>query len=300
MTTTPEHNEPTAKVKGQISKGKILTLLVACCLKLAACSQASCQSFQVVSYNIRYNNPEDGIDNWDKRRETVAETIFQPENDIIGLQEVLYGQLEYLQNRPEATNYESWGQGRDDGEYAGEFSPILFNTNKFTRYQGEMKWLSETPDTPSTGWDAACRRIVTLAHLLCRENGARVTVLNTHFDHQGKVARENSVKIIAEFVRKYKANGNAVVVLGDFNTTPRDPILKPFKDLLKDACPRKWRRKSTFNAFKEKAVRRKHIDYIWYSSKDFESSNYFIQSPKTKAGRQASDHYLVKATLKFH
>ena len=82
-----------------MSKGKIITLLAACCLKLAAyclmlvaCSHAGAQSFQVMSYNIRYNNPDDGLDKWENRKETVAETIFQPENDIIGLQEVLYDQ----------------------------------------------------------------------------------------------------------------------------------------------------------------------------------------------------------------
>jgi endonuclease/exonuclease/phosphatase family metal-dependent hydrolase len=261
--------------------------------------QTCAQSFQTVSYNIRYNNPEDGADNWMRRKEAVAETIFNPENDIIGLQEVLYGQMHYLQGQPEAANFDSWGYGRDDGLYEGEFSPIFFNNKRFTRYIGEMKWLSETPDTPSVGWDAACKRIVTIANLICCENGRRVTVLNTHFDHEGKVARENSVKIIADLVRKYEAHGDAVLVLGDFNTTPRDPILKPLKKMLADACPRKWRRKSTFNAFKEKAERRKHIDYIWYSKTDFQSSNYAILAPKTKTGRQASDHFMVKTTLEF-
>lgn len=288
-----------------MSKGKIITLLVACSLKLAACclmlvafSHAGAQSFQVMSYNIRYNNPDDGLDKWENRKETVAETIFQPEHDIIGLQEVLYDQYVYLQNHPSAANFEYWGYGRDDGVYTGEFAPIFFNKQKFRRYSAAMKWLSETPDTPSTGWDAACKRIVTIVNLMT-ENGRKITVLNTHFDHQGKEARRNSVNIIAELVKKYEANGEAVVVLGDFNTTPLDPILKPFKKNLTDACPRKWRRISTFNAFKEKAERKKHIDYIWYSKNDFESSNYSIPTPKTKTGRQASDHFPVKATLHF-
>jgi endonuclease/exonuclease/phosphatase family metal-dependent hydrolase len=267
------------------------------CLLLLAYSQA--QTFNVVSYNIRYDNPDDGANKWKLRKESVAQNIFQPENEIIGLQEVLNSQMFFLQQCPQASEYDSWGYGRDDGLYEGEYAPIFFNKNKFTRYEGRMKWLSTTPDTPSFGWDAACRRIVTIARLLCKYNGKRVTVLNTHFDHQGKVARENSVKIIIDLIKKYEANGDVVIVLGDFNTKPSDPILKPLKKTVMDACPRKMKRKSTFNAFQEKAIRRKHIDYILFSKGDFKASNYVIEKPKTPQGLQASDHYLVKVKLTF-
>lgn len=51
----------------------------------------------VMSYNIRYNNPDDGINAWPNRKDNVAEMIgpkYRP--DIVGLQEVLKDQLDDL------------------------------------------------------------------------------------------------------------------------------------------------------------------------------------------------------------
>src|SRR5689334_5547293 len=119
---------------------------------------AFAQSLSVMSWNIRYNNPDDGINAWPNRKDWVAEMIIDNKIDIAGFQEVLLDQLDDLKVRlPELDVY---GVGRDDGKTAGEFSPIFFRRDRFERVDQSTFWLSPTPDrTASRGWDAALPRI---------------------------------------------------------------------------------------------------------------------------------------------
>jgi len=74
---------------------------------LAALEQeASAQSLNVMTWNIRYNNPDDGVNAWLNRKDWVAEIIIKNNVDIAGFQEVLVGQLEDLKVRlPEMDAY---------------------------------------------------------------------------------------------------------------------------------------------------------------------------------------------------
>ena len=51
----------------------------------------------VISYNIRYDNPNDGENQWEYRKERVANYIKEIRPDIIGMQEVLDPQLVFLE-----------------------------------------------------------------------------------------------------------------------------------------------------------------------------------------------------------
>ena len=50
------------------------------------------ESITVISYNIRYNNPKDGMNKWDNRKETVGIFLNKENADFIGLQEVVHAQ----------------------------------------------------------------------------------------------------------------------------------------------------------------------------------------------------------------
>ena len=54
------------------------------------------EPIKAISYNIRYNNPKDGINVWENRRETVASILKEENADFVGLQEVVYPQLNDL------------------------------------------------------------------------------------------------------------------------------------------------------------------------------------------------------------
>ena len=51
---------------------------------------------KVISYNIRYNNPNDGINVWENRKLTITKFLIDESPDFIGLQEAKHSQLLYL------------------------------------------------------------------------------------------------------------------------------------------------------------------------------------------------------------
>ncbi len=172
-------------------------------------------SLKVISFNIRFNNPGDGVNRWDNRKSMVQDYLDEQSADIVGIQEALHSQVMDLQNMLE--NYNYVGSGRDDGKLEGEFTPIFYRKDKIRLVDHSQFWLSETPsDTGSVGWDAAITRIATWAHFQETGSGNDFYVFNTHFDHRGNVARKNSPGVIAKMITGI-AGGEPVVVTGDFN-----------------------------------------------------------------------------------
>ena len=70
------------------------------------------REIKVLSYNIRYNNPNDGKDIWDNRKESIVDFINHEDFDFAGLQEVTFSQLQYIEDK--LVNYSYHGVGRDD------------------------------------------------------------------------------------------------------------------------------------------------------------------------------------------
>ncbi|HEX8915945.1 MAG TPA: endonuclease/exonuclease/phosphatase family protein, partial [Humisphaera sp.] len=139
---------------------------------------------RVMSYNIRYANRGDGDNGWDRRREMLIANIKACDPDLLGLQEVLAAQGDYV--KEQLPGYEYVGGGRDDGKRAGEASPVLFRKSRFELVASGQFWLSPTPEqVGSKGWDAALPRIATWAKLTDRATGRAVFFINTHWDHVG-------------------------------------------------------------------------------------------------------------------
>lgn len=171
-------------------------------------------SITAISFNIRYNNPADGANAWPNRKEKVAELIQFHKVEIGGLQEVLIEQKNDLKIL--LPGFEWIGVGRTDGKEDGEFAPIIYKKKRFEMLNNGTIWLSETPKIPSKGWDAALNRIITWGKFKDKKNGKVFFFFNTHFDHRGKVAREESARLLVNEIQKI-AEKNAVVVTGDFN-----------------------------------------------------------------------------------
>ena len=202
----------------------LLVLLAYVTIVLCGCSDNKDNlTIKYISYNIRYGTADDGDNAWDIRKPATKEMISIEQPDVFGLQEALVGQLEYIDsNFPQ---YSRVGVGRDDGKEEGEFMAVYYRNDKFKLLDNGNFWLSETPDECSMGWDAACRRIVTWAKLKDKETGKVFYAFNTHLDHVGEVAREQSIllitKKIEEIVKKDKA---PVFLSGDFNSNVSSPI----------------------------------------------------------------------------
>ena len=169
----------------------------------------------VMTFNIRYANPSDGIYSWKNRIPLVAHVLRASDPDLAGFQEALRSQVDNL-----AVILKDWawsGVGRDDGRAAGEFSAVFFRRARFRKLDGGTFWLSETPEVAgSRSWEAACNRIVTWVRLEDTLTGKTLFFFNTHFDHASPLAREKSAALLTERVAKI-AGGAEVLVTGDFN-----------------------------------------------------------------------------------
>ncbi len=250
----------------------------------------------VLTYNIRYDNPDDGPDRWAQRKEAVAEVVKAHRPTIVGLQEALQHQLAFLDQ--EWPGYRRFGVGRDDGLTSGEFAPIYYDTAAFRLVEGRSLWLSETPEQPSIGWDASCPRIATLASLIDVRSGDSLWVINTHWDHMGALARQLSASMLRGLVAGQLSRGCAVLVLGDLNAEPGSPPIERMSRWFEDACPADKGALATFNAFRSDAEATSRIDYVWYTREQWELERYEVLHPRA-GKRQASDHFPVLAHLRL-
>jgi len=253
---------------------------------------------KVISYNVRYNNPNDGKDIWENRRSTIVNLIKNENPDFLGLQEVNHAQLLFLNSN--LSNYSFVGVGRDDGKTKGEYSPIFYNNNLFDLIKSDTFWLSSTPDKISVGWDASMERICTYAVFKSKTNKKNIWVFNTHFDHIGMEAREKSADLIISVINKLTEPEDYVVLTGDFNSLDDSkPIMNlqsNFNDTNKN-LEKTDKSYGTFNNFKLNFVSKSRIDYVFEKNFKLINSRHIIV--KTPEGRWASDHHPILAKLKF-
>ena len=243
-----------------------------------------------MTYNIRYNNPDDKENWWENRKAEVIDLIDFYSPDILGLQEALLDQTLYLDKELEI--YDFIGVGREDGDRKGELAPIFYNTDKVTLVMQNTFWLSDTPDKVSLGWDAALNRIVTMAKF--KDNTTKETffVFNTHFDHKGKLAQENSSKLILKLIDLYCATNEKVIVMGDLNATPDEDPIVVLGTVLQDSFTAPnitpYGPIGTYNAFDTNHPLDKRIDYIF--NRNLNVKSYRCIDDRRKNLRFPSDH----------
>lgn len=167
----------------------------------AEVAEASHDRLRVMSFNIRYGLARDGDNEWKHRHELVIETIRNFNPDLLGTQEVLGFQAQYLDEQlPEFTYSGSSRDKNPDGEQCG----ILFRTDRFELIDSGQFWLSETPEKPFTkSWDSSLPRIAAWVRLKDRRRGgSELLFVNTHFDHRGKVARLESARLLRQWIER--------------------------------------------------------------------------------------------------
>ena len=181
------------------------------------------QTARMITYNIRYANPNDGDNIWENRKGKLAGLINYYEPSFLGIQEGLLHQVEYLDSC--LSMYYYIGVGRDDGKQKGEYCAIFYDTRTYEVIIDSTFWLSETPGIPSNGWDAKLNRVCTYGLFENLNTKERIWVMNTHFDHRGKMARENSASLISKRVVQINRDNLPLVLMGDFNNTLADGVL---------------------------------------------------------------------------
>lgn len=186
---------------------------------------------RIMTWNIRYNNPGDGIHAWMQRRDTLLSFVLSQRVDVLCIQEGLHEQVAFLKGG--LPGFDVRGVGRDDGREKGEYSAIYFDRVRFRPAADGTFWLSPTPSVPGKGWDAALPRIVTWMGLVDSSTTDTLFVFNTHFDHVGTEARERSAHLLRLKIGEI-AGSFPVVVAGDFNSIEADP---PYRILTSPDLP---------------------------------------------------------------
>jgi len=275
-----------------------MRLLTALTVLVLAFSNSTTYALEatVMSFNVRFGTANDGPDAWEHRREMVVETIRDAEPDIVGLQECLDFQAMYIVEN--LANYAWIGLGRDaDG--TGEMTAIVYRTDRLLPVATNHHWLSETPQIPgSVSWDSSLTRIVSRIMFFHIQEKSRFAFYNTHFDHRGEVARQESSRLLVALMSKETV---PVVLTGDFNAAGGDS--EPWRILIAGGFLDAWDNAkeqsgpaNTWNGFKKPAAdAHKRIDWIFVSPGVSVSTCTTID--RDVDGHFPSDHFPVVARV---
>ena len=277
-----------------------------CCADVAGAAELE---LRVMSFNIRYGSANDGKNHWKNRREMVFEVIRDHPSDVVGLQEALRFQMDEI--REAHPVYSEIGVAREDGNNEGEYSSVLYRTDRFGVGESGTFWFSDTPEVAgSNTWGNACVRICSWARLIETKTGKAFYIYNLHLDHVSQPSREKSAVLLAERIRnrRYK---EPFVVTGDFNSGENNPVIKYLRGEIAIEGPDGSRAKTsvpmidTFRVLHPdvKDVRTAHE---FKGTKQGNKIDYVFVPPGTKVleaeilydnvdGRYPSDHYPVIA-----
>lgn len=268
-------------------------------MSVMVCS-ATADDLRVMSFNIRYGTANDGKDAWPTREKLVLDVIRKYQPDLLGTQETLPFQAEYLQSQLPEFSYVGWSR---DTSPNGEQCGVFIRTDRFDVVESGQFWLSETPEEKfSKSWDSSLPRVATWVRLKDKlSDGRQLLFMNTHFDHRGVEARRNSAMLLRRRAAEMAAD-QPVVVTGDFNcdegSEPWTELVndKMLKDSFREFQPEKAGNEGTFHGFTGQPGDAR-IDWI-LSTKHFTATETQIDRTND-SGRFPSDHFPVTAILRW-
>lgn len=286
-------------------KHKSLSVLA---LALLISFQAVAGGLRVMSYNIRLGVANDGPNTWELRKAATTEMLRTIQPAVFGVQEAYTFQLEYIAET--CPWYKFVGVGRDDGKDSGEHMSVVYDNRVLELLDWGTYWLSETPDVPSFGWDAACRRTATWVLFKVRKGGKKFFFVNTHLDHKGVVARREGLAMLHRRISAMNPDNYPMVLTGDFNVLPDNEGLTGIGQLMKSArfSAKKADAIGSYNGFGKAGESESAptldkaydgllpIDYIYYSG--YKCKEFRVVNQTFAGVPYISDHYPVYADLK--
>ena len=269
--------------------------------------QSFVSAFEIdaLSFNIRFDNPKDGENAWQNRKEMVGQWVKSESPDVIGLQEALRHQIDDI--KKVATAYSEYGVGRDDGKSRGEYCTILYLKKRFSLDKSDCGtfWFSDTPEkVASKSWGNEIPRICTWARFIEKKTDKGFYVYNVHYDHRSQPSRLGASELIIQRISKRKRSNEPIILMGDFNASENNPAIKIFKDeplnlvdTFRVVKPDEKMVK-TFHGFRGGSFSGGKIDHVFMLPKMGKvSSAEIVRFNKDK--RYLSDHYPVRAKLSF-
>lgn len=279
-------------------------------LALVSCTPKS-TTLKVISYNIRMGVADDGDNRWELRRPASIAMLREQNPEVFGVQEAYDFQVAYLlENLPE---YKSVGVGREDGISMGEHMSIFYDTTRVNLLNWGTYWLSETPDVPSYGWDAACMRTATWTKMQLKDSGKEFFYVNTHLDHVGMEARKNGLALIVDSIAVMNPAKIPMILTGDFNMEPQNGNFGVLYDHMTSARESAeitttmgsfngWGKYGFSDGAPDLGGEKKRelvvIDYIFHSGFS-KCLSYEVIYKEYEGVKYISDHYPVAAVLEF-
>lgn len=278
--------------------GKFMLAILA---GLLLSARISGQTLNLMTYNVRLDVAVDGVNRWDNRKEVFASQIKFYEPDILGIQESLPNQVNYLDTT--LTNYKHIGIARE-GLNKGESSSIFYNVKRLAVIKQNTFWLSETPGNISKGWDASYLRVCTYALFTDKKTGKQFWVFNTHLDNNGIMARAKGVELILRTIDSVNTKKLPVFLMGDFNSTPETDVIVNLRKIMNDSrevsVAKPFGPDGTFNNFEFNKPVTMLIDYIFTSkSSKITVKKYAVLSDSYDL-KYPSDHLPVFVQIKLN
>ncbi|MEJ2670966.1 MAG: endonuclease/exonuclease/phosphatase family protein [Deltaproteobacteria bacterium] len=252
---------------------------------------------RVMTFNLRFANPADGPNEWQFRKELVAEVILTHLPDLLGTQEGTVPQLQYLtENLPGYAPLTAHRRVDPTCQYP----TIFYRADRFQVHESNEFWLSETPTVHrSRSWDSAFPRMVTYG--LFQETGRDLSFyfINTHLDHISEMARREGARMMGNF---FFARNRPIILVGDFNEPPEDTVYQelvggdsPLKDTWREVYP-PGQEATTQHGFDGELYGHR-IDWI-LATPPFRVRGAAIVTD-SRNGRYPSDHFPYEAEVEY-
>lgn len=253
-----------------------------------------------MTYNLKFASPT-FEPSWEVRREMQIDMIHKYDPDIIGTQEGLKEQIDYLiDHLPE---YVAIGEGRQGGD-DDEHMAIFFKRDKFRLREMQSFQLSKTPEVIGSGPEVNPRMVTWARFAFINrvekgeessypmdyrghwENTKELYLFNTHYFNGRKdsLARLNASKLILHRITALNRFGEwteerPVFLMGDFNCRPGSDPYKVFVDN---------ENSDALNLLKDTSEDHNEIDWILYKGNvkvfKYEEIDYNVD------GAYPSDH----------
>ena len=248
----------------------------------------------IISSNIRFDNPADGVQCWDMRQSVLSNVLLSHHPFLIGTQEGRHSQ--HLEFSQKLTNYKLCAAHRpwiDERMY-----PCIYLLNDLTQdIQSGDAWLSETPGIAGSHLaGSAFPRLCTWVRLNLQ--GQSVVVLNLHLDFLETDTRMRQCEILCDEIKRQTTANDRVIIMGDFNDSPGSRV----HTHLLDSChkfydPWSTQEEPSHHSFSGSAWQGQRIDWILLDRR-LKCDEIFLD--KTRQGQVwPSDHYPLVCRFRF-
>ena len=180
------------------------------------------ENIRIMTYNIPTGNIDpsegNGDNTWEKRALAIHRYMAAVQPDLVGMQEPVRASLcDMLRGMP---GYAMVGTGRDNGKENGEYTPIIYRTDRFYCIANDTYWLTETPTVHSKVDGSTHFRIATWALFEDKQTGARFFYTNTHLSYDSPKVKDAQLRILKPTMKAVQDKYGPSLphfLTGDFN-----------------------------------------------------------------------------------